>query len=472
MVRVAAEDIVAKLNEENIRWVDLQFVDVVGALQHKVVPMSLLDVESFEKGVGEIDGSGVRGFKKAEQSDLVLIPDSETYARIPWENNTARFFCRIGEPFGGGRFSGDCRASLENAAASAREAGYPIQYFGPEIEFFALDAATFDTGMPFRSQGYSVDSREGNWNSYGQNFPVELKKGSFSSQPKDTLQLFRAQVCEVLEESFGIGVEGHHHGSGSAGQCSVELEKAIALKSAEDVLTAKFVAKNVAAANAMLATFLPLPVYGDNGSGLYLHQSLWKAEKNLFFDARDKYAELSQTARYYIGGLLAHGRALTAFTNPTTNSFKRLVGSTNAPKYLAWGKANRTVAVRIPSYEKGGLDSKRIEYRVSDPAANAYLAFAGIIAAGLDGIKKKTEPGDPLDVDPGKLDAKKKKELGVRMLPYSLEEALDELQADTAFLKGVIPQELIDAYVEVKLDEIREHALRPTPYEFHSYLGV
>ncbi|MBI5159132.1 type I glutamate--ammonia ligase [Candidatus Micrarchaeota archaeon] len=469
---MAASEVVKKLNEDNVRWVDLQFVDVTGALQHKVVPLSAVEEDSFEKGVGEIDGSSVRGFKKAEQSDLVLVPDEDTYSLIPWEPNTARFFCKILEPYGGGRFAGDCRASLENASESAHEAGYSVQYFGPEIDFFAFDSVAYDSMALFRSQGYSVDSREASWNAYGQGFPVDFKRGTFASQPKDTLQMFRAQICEILEESFGVGVEGHHHASGTAGQCTLELEKSFALKAAEDILTAKFVTKNMAAANALIATFLPLPVYGDNGSSLCLHQSLWKADKNQFYDARDKYAELSQTARYYIGGLLAHGRALAAFTNPTTNSFKRLVGSTNAPKYLAWGKSNRTVAVRVPAYSRGGVDSKRVEYRVSDPSANSYLAIAGLLAAGIDGVKKKTEPGDPVDVDPSKLDAKRKKELGIKMLPYSLEEALDELQTDSAFLKGIIPQELIDAYVEVKLEEIRENALRPTPYEFQAYLGV
>ncbi|MEM3031261.1 MAG: type I glutamate--ammonia ligase [Candidatus Micrarchaeia archaeon] len=466
------EEVLKRMGDENIRWVDLQFVDVAGFLHHITIPAHQLDAEAFAEGIGKLDGSSVRGFKKISESDMVVVPDADTYARIPWENNTARFFCNISEAFGGGRFQKDPRHIAQRAEDAVKSAGFTTSYWGPEIEFFVFDATTVDGVVPFRSQGYSLDSREAAWNSYGQNFPIDFKQGYCKVPPQDTLQLFRAQVSEMLEENFNITVEAHHHEVATAGQCEIDIRYDELTRSADNTITYKYVIKNTAAANAMLATFLPKPVFGDNANGLHTHQSLWKGDKNAFYDATDKYAEMSQTMRYYIGGLLEHAAALCAVCAPTTNSYKRLVPGMEAPAYIAWGKRNRSAAVRVPVYHKGVERSKRLECRIPDPSCNPYLAFAALAAAGLDGIKKKRDCGDPVDENIYGLDDKKRKELGIKELPGKLEAALDELESDHAFLKGIFTQDIIDAHLELKREEIRQNDIRPTPYEFKSYLNI
>lgn len=466
------DEVLKRIGEEGVRWVDLHFVDITGSLQHVTIPSHTLEKESFKNGVAGINGAAFKGFKNPEESDLVLVPDQETYAKVPWENNTARFYCNINESMGKGGYEKDSRAVVSKANELVQAAGYSLAFFGSQMTCFALDSATYDQHVPFRSQGYSVDSREAAWNSYGQNFPVDIQEGLCSSSPKDTLQLFRAMIAEVLEDNFSVGVDGHCHGPATGGHCEFTIRREETLKAADNYLTTKYVAKNVAASNAMMSTFMPYVVSGDYGNFAYTHISLSKTGKNAFYEEGDKYAELSQTGRYFIGGLMDHARAITALTNPTTNSYRRLKAEPNAPVNITWGRANRTAAIRIPVYHKGEEFTKRIEYRPPDPSANPYLAFAGVLAAGMDGVKKKKEPGDPVDADVAKMDVKKRKEYGIGILPHSLDEALDELEANSTFLKNVFPTDLLAAYIELKRAECKESSVKPIPYEFKKYLSV
>ncbi|MEW6329526.1 MAG: type I glutamate--ammonia ligase [Candidatus Micrarchaeota archaeon] len=469
---VTANDVLKQIEDMRVRWVDLQFVDLPGALQHLSMPSHKLDLDSFDDGVGKLDGSSIAGFKAISDSDMLLLPAPETFAVIPWEKDTARMFCDIREGYDGPRFTRDSRFITQKAEDAIKNAGYGVAQFGPELEFFVFDSVTFDGNMPARGQGYTIDSREAAWNAYGQNYPIPFKGGYYPAPPQDTLQMLRAQVSEILEDIYGITVEAHHHEVATAGQCEIDMTYAPVGKMADNVVTYKYVVKNIASQNGVIATFMPKPIYGDNASGMHVHQSLWKDEKNAFFDPSDEYAEVSQTCRYYMGGLLSHARALSALCSPTTNSYKRLMPGYEAPVYVAWSKGNRSAAIRIPIYKKGEEASKRIEYRPPDPSCNPYLAFAALVAAGLDGIKKKTDCGDPVDENIYHLDIMKRKELGIRELPGSLDEALEELQSDSAFLKPIFTDDLLETYVELKTGECKHNAMLPTPFEFKTYLNV
>lgn len=447
-------------------------MDVTGALQHISIPNHELDLTGFAHGIGKLDGSSIKGFKAISESDMILMPDPDTFARIPWETHTARMFCNIKEGADGPRFTRDSRFIAQKAEDALKNAGYTHASFGPELEFFVFDSVTIDTHAPYRSQGYVIDSKEAAWNSFGQNFPIAFKEGYYPTPPQDTLQLFRTHVCETLEDSFGFTIEAHHHEVATAGQVEIDFRYDKMLKTADNVVTYKYVVKNLGAANGMIATFMPKPIFGDNASGMHSHQSIWKDDKNVFYDPNDKYAEISQTCRYYIGGLIEHGRTLCAFASPTTNSYKRLVPGYEAPVYLAWSKSNRSAAIRIPTYYKGIEAAKRIEYRPPDPSCNPYLAFSAMVAAGLDGIKKKIDPGDPVDENLYHLDSKKRKEFGVKELCGSLKEALDELKSDSNFLKGIFSNDIIEEYSALKEKEFIENSMRPTPYEFKLYLNA
>ncbi|MEM1743012.1 MAG: type I glutamate--ammonia ligase, partial [Nitrososphaerota archaeon] len=301
-----------------------------------------------------------------------------------------------------------------------------------------------------------------------------IKDGYLPSLPQDTLVEFRNNVSRILEDYFKIIVDAHHHEVATAGQCEIDLRHDTLKKIADNVQTYKYVVKNVAKNMGLIATFMPKPIYGDNGSGMHVHISLWRNGVNTFYDSDDQYAELSQTARYFIGGILEHGKALSAIVAPTTNSYKRLIAGYEAPVYLTWSKSNRSAVIRIPAYHKGRDTStlKRIEFRAPDPSANPYLCFSAIIAAGLDGIKKKIDPGDPVDENIYKLAVEKKRELGIEKLPSDLREALQCLQSDREFLKPVMSDELINTWIELKLEECEQVNSIPHPYEFHLYFDI
>ncbi|MFH1470363.1 MAG: glutamine synthetase beta-grasp domain-containing protein [Candidatus Micrarchaeota archaeon] len=460
-----AQDVLNSVQEENIKWIDLQFTDIEGALHHVSVHSRYLNMNTFSRGVPKLDASSIRGFYGASE-ELVLLPDPDTYARLPWDQTTARLFCNLQEPRGGQRSEFDSRYVAKKAESALSGMGYSSK-IGLQLEFYIFDNVTVDALAPHKSQGYGVDSREAAWNFYGQNYPIGLGAGYMAAPPKDALSVFRSNISDMLEGVFGVEISSHKHGQATAGHSALELKYASLIGSADNLVTSKYVVKNAASASNLLATFIPKPIYNQRGSALRVHQSLWINEKNAFYDQNDTSAELSQIARYYIGGILGHAQSLCAITNPTTNSYKRLAseGFTRA----TWGIGNRSASVRVPVYEKGVEDSKRIDFRVPDPACNPYLAISAIVMAGLDGIKNKVEPGEATK---GVLsDAELEKKLSPK-LPSTLREALECLKSDNAFLKAAFPSAILDRYMELKLDDVGKDAVMPTPLEFRQYLDV
>jgi len=471
----AIGETIERMRKEGVRWVDLHFLDVPGYLQHMTIPAHDIDEGSFAEGIGKLDGSSIKGFKAIEESDMMLVPDPSTFAIIPWytgEHKTARMIANIGEAFGGGQFTRDPRHIAQRAEERLLEEGYDFSLWGPEIEFFVFDSVKFDALTPYKGQGYTIESREAVWLSTGKNFPIRFKEGYYPAPPVDTLQEYRNEVALVLERDFGVFVDAHHHEVATAGQLEIDMRAADLTRMADNAVTYKYVAKNIAYQRSMIATFMPKPIFGDNASGMHTHQSLWSEKQNIFYDEDDGYAQISQVARYYIGGLMEHSRALSAIVAPTTNSYKRLVPGYEAPVYITWSKRNRSANVRVPIYEKNNPGRKRVEYRPPDPAANPYLCFAAQVAAGLDGVRRKIDPGDPVDENIYHLTPERRRALGIGEFPGSLKEAIDELKSDTGFLKTIFPDDLLETYVDMKEEEYKANEIRPTPYEFFLYFDV
>ena len=488
------EEVVAKIKEEKIRWIDIHFVDLPGKLQHVTFPASEIlerGVEVFETFIGGFDGSSIRGFTGIQESDMLLRPIPNTFAILPedWPSppgvvpaRTARFIAQI---FWGGyevgkakRFEKDPRYIAERAEEYLKEQGYTA-YIGPEVEFTIFDDVQVDVENPARKMSVEIKAREA-W--FDKDVPaIKPKEGYFPANPVDQLFWLRQEIANVLEDYFGFTVEAHHHEVAATGQGEIDFRFSTIAETADRVVTLKYVVRNVAFKYGFKATFMPKPVYGDNGNGMHTHQSLWKDDKNLFFDPNDEYANLSQLARYYIGGILKHARALSAIVSPTTSSYKRLVPGYEAPVYIAWGKANRSAIVRVPLYFKGVEKAARIEYRAPDPSCNPYLAFAAMVAAGLDGIKKKIEPPPPVDKniyamtpeERAKVEEVVKKQLGVKLqLPTSLCEALDELENDMEFLFPIFTKELLETYIELKREECSRINAYPHPVEYLEYFDL
>lgn len=469
--------VVEELKKKGVRWVELHFVDLAGYLHSTTVPLHSLDEDAFTKGLGQLDGSSVEGFTAINESDLVLKPDPSTAAILPWNPKRARMIVDVYLSMGRGRFPKDPRYIAERAMQYAAENGY-VAFFGPEVEFMILNGIEVDILTPVFGTGYRIHSFEVNSTSSDRLVNVgdfqRIKKAYHTPTPIDKLLVVREEIAEYLEDYFGFTVEAHHHEVAAFGQVEIDFRFADLKKTADNVITLKYVARNVAARHGMTATFMPKVVYGDNGNGMHTHISLWDREgkENLFYDPNDEYAELSQLGRYFIGGLLEHGRALAALVAPTTNSYKRLVPGYEAPVYLVWSKANRSAAVRVPIYHRGDAKGKRIEFRPPDPSANPYLAFAAILAAGLDGIKKKIDPGDPVDKNVYTMTVEERRRLGIRELPRSLDEALDELESDMEFLKPIFPKETLETYIEIKRRECNEVRLYPSPIEVYLYYNI
>ncbi len=466
------DDIEAK----GVKFVDLQFMDVPGRTQHVTIPLAMLDEDIFDEGVAKLDGSSIKGFAEIYESDMLLVPDPSTYGLIPWGDErfpTARMICDIHWGFGKGRFSRDPRYVAQKAEERLRAAGFTDSYWGPEIEFFVFDAVTWDVHNPF-STGYKITSVESAVESRGTNFPIRWKEGYYPVPPQDTLQDYRSEVAYVLDNNFGVVNDAHHHEVATAGQCEIDMFRDSLVPMGDSVLSYKFVIKNIAAKRGLIASVMPKPIFGDNASGMHVSSSLWKGTKNAFYDAGDTYAELSQVGRYYVGGLLEHSRALTAITNPTTNSYRRLVPGYEAPVYIAWSKANRSANVRIPVYHKGAAEEKRkrAEFRTPDPSANPYLALAAIFAAGLDGIKNKLDPGSPVNEDIYKLTPEKRRSLGVKELPGSLLESIESLKSDSKFLNGIFSDDLVETIIDLGMSSHKAVSARPHPYEFYLYFDI
>jgi len=476
-IKRTPEEALNLTRKEKIKVIDLQFTDLPGRMQHVTLPTHMIDLDSFEAGVPKLDGSSIRGFVEIHESDLVLKPDPSTFAIIPWsptEMKTARILCDVHWGYAQGRLSRDPRGIAQTAEKTVSDNGYNLSYWGPEVEFFVFDKVTWDVLSPYQGIGYKIESREAPWSPSGLTPPIRFKEGYFPAPPQDTLMGYRTECVKILEENFGIVVDAHHHEVATAGQCEIDLLRDTLVNMADSVMTYKFVTKSVAHQMGMVATMMPKPVFMDNASGMHVHVSLWKDGENVFYDPKDTYAELSQLGRYFSGGLIEHGRSLSAITAPTTNSYKRLVPGFEAPVYLAWSRRNRSAAIRIPVYHKGrkAAAAKRVEYRPPDPSANPYLCFAAILAAGLDGIKKKIDIGDPVEEDIYKLTPERRRQLGIKELPGSLKEALEELESDQEYLKPIFSQDTIGKIIENGMKEYTEVSIRPHPYEFHLYFDI
>ena len=467
------KQVVEFMKENGAQMVDFKFMDFVGIWQHFSVPISEFDEDTFEDGVG-FDGSSIRGWQPIHASDMLIVPDPETAKMDPFiAIPTLSLICNIVDPITKENYSRDPRNVARKAEAYLKSSGIgDTANFGPEAEFFIFDDVRFD--LSANQSFYAVDSVEGVWNSGREEFPnlgykPRHKEGYFPVPPTDSLNDLRNEMVMELQK-VGIRIEAQHHEVATAGQAEIDMRFDGLVKMADKLQWFKYILKNVAWRNGKTVTFMPKPLYGDNGSGMHTHMSIWKGGKNLF--AGDKYGGLSQVGLYYIGGLIKHARALSAFGNPTTNSYKRLVPGFEAPVNMAYSSRNRSAAIRIPMFSTNPK-SKRVEYRTPDPSCNGYLAFAAFLMAGLDGVENKIDPGKPLDKDIYGLSAEEL--ANIPSAPGSLEEALNALKEDHEFLlKGdVFTQDVIDKWIEYKTEaEVNPVRMRPVPLEFALYFDI
>ena len=460
--------------DEDIEIVDFRFCDLPGLTQHFSVPVGQLTEDGFEEGFG-FDGSSIRGFQEIQESDMILLPDANTAVVDPFrQHRTLNINCFVNDPVTGESYTRDPRYVAKKAEDYLISTGIAdTAYFGPEAEFFVFNDVRFDQDQ--RSAFYSVDSIEGIWNSgkdEGPNlgFKPRYKEGYFPVPPMDHFQDLRSEMILTMPR-MGIDIEVHHHEVGTAGQAEIDMRFDTLLSMADKLMLYKYIVKCVARDAGYTATFMPKPVFQDNGSGMHTHQSLWKGGEPLFYDETG-YAGLSDEGRWYIGGLLHHAPAILAFAAPTTNSYKRLVPGYEAPVNLVYSQRNRSACCRIPLYSKSPK-AKRVEFRPPDPSCNPYLAFAAMLMAGLDGVQNRIEPPDPVDKDLYDLPPE---ELAlVPQVPGSLEAALEALESDQKFLQvgGVFTPDLLETWVEYKrTTEIDEIRLRPHPWEFMLYYDI
>ena len=457
---------------KDVEMVDLRFTDLLGMWHHFTMPAGELSEELFEEGTG-FDGSSIRAFKEIHESDMILIPDPGTaFMDHIFEVPTLIVICDIYDPVTLQPYTRDPRYVAKKAEAYLKQTGIAdISYWGPEAEFFLFDSVTY--GGATNEAFYHIDSSEGWWNSGlagGKGGQISPKGGYFPVPPADTKQDVRSKIVMALEAA-GVPVEMHHHEVATAGQSEIDLRYGTLLGMADSIQIYKYLVKNVARQNGLTATFMPKPLFGDNGSGMHVHSSLWRGENNVFFDETG-YAQLSDTAKYYIGGLLRHAPALLAIAAPTTNSYRRLVPGYEAPVNLAYSQRNRSAVCRIPMYSKSPK-AKRVEFRAPDPSTNPYLCFAAILMAGLDGVQNQIDPGEPMDKD--LYDLPPEEAARVQQVPGSLTAVLDALEADHEFLlKGdVFTPDLLEAYVSYKRSaEVDTVRMRPHPHEFTLYFDI
>lgn len=467
-------EVVAFAKEKEVKIVDFKFTDLPGMWQHFSTPASELEEDMFEEGLG-FDGSSIRGFQAINESDMLLFPDPATaivdpVCKIP----TLSLICNIKDPITLESYSRDVRHIAQKAEAYVISTGIAdTTYWGPEAEFFIFNDVRYDQNQ--HSGYYFIDSVEGSWNTGADEGPnlgykPRYKEGYFPVPPSDTLQDIRSEMILKMIDC-GVDVEVHHHEVGTGGQGEIDLRFDTLTTIGDKMALYKYIIKNTARAHNMTATFMPKPLFEDNGSGMHTHQSLWKDGKNIFYDPQG-YAGLSEAALYYAGGLLKHLPSLCAIIAPTTNSYKRLVPGYEAPVNLAYSQRNRSACVRIPVYSKSER-AKRLELRTPDPSCNVYLACSAMLMAGLDGIQNKIHPGAPLDKDLYDLEPEELAE--IESTPGSLAEALDALEDDHDYLlKGdVITQDVIDTWIEYKREnEVNAVNLRPHPHEFHLYYDI
>ncbi|MGD0330542.1 MAG: type I glutamate--ammonia ligase [Nitrososphaeria archaeon] len=479
------EKAIESLKTNNIRWVHSTFVDMRGLMQDMVLPAKeYINGDAFTSGLG-FDGSSIRGFKSIEDSDMILMPDPKTLAVIPWTTDanqkSAIIIGDVYEAYGGKEPSEVCLRGYvaKRAVKAAKEMGY-TGYFAPELEYFvfsSIDPTKLVWDLWVSPKGGEGDSwgaprvvPQSNEITPG-GFILRPKEAYFRPPPEDTTCEYRNEVSSILEDYFGFSIEKHHHEVATSGQLEIDFRYGGLIDTADKALYYKFVAKNVAKKYGLIATFMPKPVYLDNASGMHVHASLWKGSENVMYDENDEYGEFSQTGRYFIGGLLEHARALTAVCCPTVSSFKRLVPGFEAPIYIMWSRRNRSALARIPLYYKGPehVSQKRVEYRGVDPSCNPYIAFSCILMAGLDGVKKKIDPGDPVDEDVYKLSPERRKSLGIKELPTTLKDALEEMKGDEVIHK-TLGSHIFDAFIEYKTNDWNQYCLYVTPWEIMKYL--
>lgn len=466
------QDVIALAEERDAKIVDLKFCDIHGAWQHFSVPVGELSAELFEEGLG-FDGSSIRGWQGIEASDMLVMPDPATAFIDPFiETTTLSLVCDVEDPITREPYARSPRGVARLAEEYLKSTGVADSaFFGPEAEFFIFDDVRY--GYSANEAFHFVDSSEGIWNSGKEEFPnrghkIRHKEGYLPVGPMDQLMDVRNDMVMSMQ-SLGLNVEAQHHEVSTGGQGEIDLRFDSLLRMADSMCLYKYIVRNVANEAGMSATFMPKPVFGDNGSGMHTHQSLWKKGKPLM--AGDLYAGLSQEGLYYIGGLLRHAPALCAFANPTNNSYKRLVPGFEAPVTLAYSARNRSAICRIPMYSPSPK-AKRVEFRCPDPSANPYLAFSAMLMAGLDGILNQIDPGSPMDRNLYDLPPEEAKNL--KHVPDSLRGSCEALAEDHEFLLqgDVFTKDFIDNYIELKMGEYDEIRLRPHPYEFHMYYDV
>ena len=465
-------EVIKMIQENGIKFVDLRFTDTKGKEQHVTMPAHTIDESAFEDGK-MFDGSSIAGWKGINESDMILMPDATTAViDIFSEEPMLNLRCDVVEPNTMQGYERDPRSCARRAEAYLKSSGIAdTAYFGPENEFFIFDDVRWGTQM--QGSFYKIDSKEAGWNSErvyedgNIGHRPGVKGGYFPVPPVDSLHDIRSTMCLALEE-MGLKTEVHHHEVATAGQCEIGVEFNELVRKADEVQILKYVVQNVAHGYGQTATFMPKPVVGDNGSGMHVHMSLAKDGKNLF--TGDGYGGLSETALYYIGGVIKHAKALNAFTNPSTNSYKRLVPGFEAPVKLAYSARNRSASIRVPFISNP--KARRIEVRFPDSTANPYFAFSALLMAGLDGIRNKIHPGDAMDKDLYDLPPEEAK--GVPEVAFSLEEALRELDKDREFLKagGVFTDDLIDAYIALKTEDIQRLRMTTHPVEFDLYYSL
>jgi len=473
--KTAVDKTLALAKERGIKIVDLKFIDLPGQWQHFSIPVSGMDADLFSDGIG-FDGSSIRGFQKIHESDMLLFPDPESafvdpVLKVP----TLSIICDVVDPLTRRRYSRDPRFVACKAEQHLIETGVAeLSYWGPELEFYIFNSIRFDQGPNFGY--YYIDSEEGIWNSGrdgtvpNMGFRPRFKEGYFPVPPVDKMQDLRSEIVLNLIDA-GIEVEVHHHEVGTAGQTEIDMRFKSLTKMADQVLKYKYIVKNVCMANGFVANFMPKPLFQDNGSGMHVHQSLWKGGKPLFYE-QGAYALISEMARHYIGGLLKHSSSILAFAAPTTNSYRRLVPGYEAPVNLAYSVRNRSACIRIPTYSDSPA-ARRLEFRPPDPSCNPYLAFAAMLMAGLDGVLNKIEPPAPVDEDMYELPPEEAAK--IKSTPGSLEEVLSALEADHDYLlKGdVFTEDVIQTWVDYKRErEIDPVRLRPHPWEFYLYSDI
>jgi glutamine synthetase len=471
-MNMSSDKVLQLIKDHDVSFIDLRFCDTRGKEQHVTVPASTIDKDFFENGK-MFDGSSIAGWKGINESDMVLMPDTETAVLDPFfDDPTINLRCDVLEPNTMQGYERDPRSLAKRAEAYLKSTGIAdTAFFGPEPEFFVFDDVRWDDSIS--NAFYEIDSEEGSWNTgrLGEEANIGhrpgVKGGYFPVPPVDSMQNIRSAMCSTLEE-MGVAVEVHHHEVATAGQAEIGTRFNSLVRKADELLILKYVVQNVAHAFGKTATFMPKPLVGDNGNGMHVHQSLAKGGNNLF--AGDKYGGLSQEALYYIGGIFKHARALNAFTNSTTNSYKRLVPGFEAPTLLAYSARNRSASCRIPWV--ASPKARRLEVRFPDSCGNPYFTFAAMMMAGLDGIQNKIDPGGPLDKD--LYDLEPEEERGIPTVASSLDRALEALDADREFLTagGVFSDDMIDGYLELKMDEVTRFRMTTHPIEFDMYYSM